>query len=63
MFFPGTFSNGELRYGLILLRLSEFHNFTLKHNITMSELFSENPDLHVPELYREMFGDAIFGKR
>ena len=49
-------ANGYLRYGEMLLRLSEFHQFSMQHNVAISEVMTNHPELVVPQLYAEMYG-------
>ncbi|XP_059154799.1 uncharacterized protein LOC131940188 [Physella acuta] len=50
-----NFPNGSLRFGEMLLRLSEFSQFSMQHNIAVGLVITKNSQLHIPQLYAEMY--------
>ncbi|BFZ11871.1 hypothetical protein BsWGS_14910 [Bradybaena similaris] len=56
------FPKGRLRFAEMLLYLSEFSQLSMQHNIAVGLVITKNPQLHIPELYAEMYtnnGSAI----
>ncbi|CAL1529401.1 unnamed protein product [Lymnaea stagnalis] len=54
-----SFSNGSLRFGEMLLRLSEFSQFSMQHNISVGLAITKNSQLHIPQLYAEMYNSSM----
>ncbi|GFR71482.1 nuclear receptor ROR-beta [Elysia marginata] len=50
-----NFPNGALRFGQTLLRLSEFSQFAMQHNVAVGQVIAKRPTLTVPQLYAEMY--------
>ncbi|KAK0041258.1 nuclear receptor subfamily 1 group D member 2 [Biomphalaria pfeifferi] len=58
-----NFPNGDLRFGEMLLRLSEFSQFSMQHNISVSLVITKNSQLHIPQLYAEMYNSVTTGEK
>ncbi|KAK3796166.1 hypothetical protein RRG08_018163 [Elysia crispata] len=50
-----NFPNGSLRLGQMLLRLSEFSQFSMQHNMAVLQVMTKHPTLVIPQLYAEMY--------
>ncbi|RUS87101.1 hypothetical protein EGW08_005177, partial [Elysia chlorotica] len=50
-----NFPKGSLRFGQMLLRLSEFSQFSLQHNMAVFQVMTKHPSLAIPQLYAEMY--------
>lgn len=55
------FPNGSFRFSEMLLRLSEFSQFGMEHNIAVGLVITKNPQLHIPQLYAEMYTQGNHG--
>uniref|UniRef100_A0A182YVP7 Uncharacterized protein n=1 Tax=Biomphalaria glabrata TaxID=6526 RepID=A0A182YVP7_BIOGL len=58
-----NFPNGDLRFGEMLLRLSEFSQFSMQHNISVSLVITKHSQLHIPQLYAEMYNSVTTGDK
>ncbi|XP_005103360.2 uncharacterized protein LOC101857659 [Aplysia californica] len=50
-----NFPNGSLRFGEMMLRLTEYYQFSMQHNTAVGNILSKHPHLAVPQLYAEMY--------
>ncbi|GFN82368.1 Zinc finger protein [Plakobranchus ocellatus] len=50
-----NFPSGSLRFGQLLLRLSEFSQFSMQHQMAVVQVMTKNPHLNIPQLYAEMY--------
>ncbi|CAG5125116.1 unnamed protein product [Candidula unifasciata] len=49
------FPKGRLRFAEMLLHLSEFSQLNTQHSIAVGLVITKNPQLHIPQLYAEMY--------
>ncbi|XP_060066052.1 uncharacterized protein LOC132546355 [Ylistrum balloti] len=54
-----TYPDGRTRFGMLLVRLAELHFILVQHNTAITLMLKKNPDLTLPQMYKEMFGEKV----
>lgn len=58
--FTEHFSNGLHRFGQMFQRLTEFPKISMEHNIAVGLVITKNSQLHIPQLYAEMYAQNSY---
>ncbi|OWF43845.1 probable GPI-anchored adhesin-like protein PGA55 [Mizuhopecten yessoensis] len=54
-----TYTDGSTRFGMLLVRLAELHFILIQHNTAITVMLKKNPELTLPQMYKEMFGEKV----
>lgn len=54
-----NFPDGMTRFGMLLARLAELHFILMQHNSAITIMLKKNPELTLPQMYKEMFGEKV----